>query len=138
MCNLCANLLIKVRCLEDALTIANDRLSDITGDLTLPFKGLDLTGTELRALNFLVNTPGYVSHRAVVCSIYEDPYADDAPGDDIVRTIIYDIRPKLAVFGLTIETKIGCGYYLRPEVRARLLALRTTLMTTPEQEPVHA
>lgn len=125
MCNLCANLTIKAQRLEDRVAILESRLRDITGGLTTPFFGIALTTTELKLVNFLLNTPGYATRQAILGGICDDPY-QNGPLERTVDVMVSHIKAKLPV-GVAIEAKWGLGYYLPPAARTKLKALRMEL-----------
>lgn len=129
MCNLCPNLQKQVARLEDQVVVLEERLKELVGELTLPFSDITLTATELKILNFLVNTPGYASRRAIISAVYPDPF-DDAPVERAVDAMVVHIRRQLIMRGLDIETKVGIGYYLSPTARRELLRRRITAEET--------
>jgi len=84
-------------------------------------KRLRLTRSEACLLAMLITSPSKVLSRDFIHqAIYGARPEVDKPEPDIIDQYIVTLRKKLRLFGLTIETQWGDGWYITAETAERL------------------
>lgn len=103
----------RIQELEDQIMVLKDALG-------MTYKGdvrWGLTATQTQILGLIAKTAVATNERikTAMWGYRLDPLEDE---DANMKVQISKMRPKLARYGIVIQTKWGVGYYLTPESRA--------------------
>lgn len=103
--------------LRDEIEVLKRALGE---DIPLPI-AFHLTRTEGKMLRVLIKREGMVASGKIMDAVYS--LEMNKPEPQIVNVYICRMRKVLKPYGISIGNKLGLGYYMMPEDKAKIAAL---------------
>lgn len=128
--------------LETTIDELRDEIRDLKkafagSEWVMPTKYLGLTGGEADLLRLFYSNRGkVVTKSGMYVALYSDREPDRSPDPKIIDVFVCKLRAKLQRWDIKIETVWGTGYYITPEMAARLDSVLTEAQTPQPLPPL--